>query len=109
VIIYIAGPFRGKTPWEVHRNVHAAEYAALEVARKGHIPLAPHCLYRNFDKALPDEFWLAATITLLERCDAIYMLPRWELSQGATAEHQRATDRGMRVFYEMITVPGGNP
>jgi hypothetical protein len=108
MVIYIAGPFRASTPWGVHCNVANAEIAALEIAKRGHVPMVPHCMYRNFDKALPDEFWLAATITLLERCDAILMLPGWERSQGAIAEHQRATDCGMRVFYEMITVPGGN-
>jgi hypothetical protein len=28
-VVYIAGKFRGPNAWEIHRNVHRAEQAAL--------------------------------------------------------------------------------
>lgn len=100
MIVYLAGPYRAKTPWEVECNVRRAEEASLSVARSGHVPLSPHVLYRFFDKTLPDEFWLHATLELLDRCDAILMLPGWESSAGATAELERARKKfGMKIFY----------
>ena len=35
----------------------------------------------------------------LATCDAIYMLPGWEKSKGASAEHAVAQWRGLTVFY----------
>ena len=98
MIIYIAGPFRGATPWDVERNVRIAEEASLEVARAGHVPLCPHTMYRHFDKSLPDAFWLDATLALLTRCDAILMVGAWRDSKGAVAELRAARARGLREY-----------
>lgn len=56
--VYIAGPFRAPTPWEVETNIRTAETNGLYVAKLGAIPRIPHTMYRFFDGSLPDEFWL---------------------------------------------------
>jgi nucleoside 2-deoxyribosyltransferase len=104
MIIYLASPFRAATPWLVEQNVREVEKVALEVAFAGHVPLAPHVMYRAYDKTLPDEFWLAATLRLLERCDAILMLPRWRESAGARAELKHAQSLKMPVFYDLTAL-----
>ena len=96
--IYIAGPFRGETPWDVERNVHAAECVALEVARHGAVPVCPHTSWRHFDKALPDSFWLRACGDLLRKCDAMVRLAGWQDSVGTCAESALASELGMRVI-----------
>lgn len=104
-LIYIAGPYRGETPWHVEQNIRAAEVAGLEVARLGAVPVIPHTMYRYFDKSLPDEFWLDATLHLLRACDAILMLPRWTESTGACAEREYAIRTGITVLGDPISAP----
>jgi len=99
-IVYIAGPFRGKTPWDVECNVRRAEILALAVARAGAMPLCPHTMTRHFDKQCTDEFWLEGTLALLRKCDAIIMTVDWMQSTGAQLEYNEARNIQMPVFFE---------
>ncbi len=38
-LVYVAGPFRARSPWEVERNVRAAETATLALASMGAVPV----------------------------------------------------------------------
>lgn len=105
-IIYVAGPFRGPTPWDVECNIRQAEELALQVAKAGAVPLVPHTLYRFFDKSLPDEFWLDATSDLLRRCDAVLLGPRWAESSGARAEKALAEKIEIPVFDSFAALEG---
>lgn len=97
-IIYIAGPFRGPFPWDVKCNVHEAKKLGLLVAKSGGTPLIPHAMYADFDKILPDDYWLDATLGLLERCDAIVLHPSWQKSAGSRGEVARAEELKMPVL-----------
>jgi hypothetical protein len=85
-VIYIAGPYRGKNSWEVEKNIRNAEHYAFRLAEFGMVPLCPHSMYRYFDRTLNDEYWINATEMLLKRCDAVFLIPGWQNSIGATAE-----------------------
>lgn len=98
-LIYIAGPFRGATPYEVRKNVEAARDIGLTVARLGGYPVIPHTMTADFDKQLTDQFWLDGTMEMLRRCDAILLGHRWSSSSGARAEREEAELRGIPVFY----------
>jgi nucleoside 2-deoxyribosyltransferase len=101
-LIYIAGPFRAPTPWEIEQNVRRAEEYALSVAQLGGIPLCPHTMYRFYQNSLTDEFWLEAGLVLLRRCDAVVVTvpyPDSLKSAGTTAEIAEAESRGMPVFH----------
>lgn len=69
-VIYIIGPFRAKTNWDVQLNVRTAEMLGLEVARLGAMPLIPHMNTANFDGLLTGQFWVNGTLELAARCDA---------------------------------------
>lgn len=102
-LIYIAGPFRADLPIGIERNVRRAEDFGLAVAEMGAIPLIPHTMYRFFQNALPDKFWLSAGLILLRGCDAIAVdvcLSEAVLSRGTTAELEAATANGQPRFYE---------
>jgi len=98
-LIYIAGPFRGPTPYDVRRNVERARDAGLWVARQGGYPVIPHTMTSDFDKQLTDEFWLDGTMELLRRCDAICMMENWAKSVGAQAERREAVRLELPVLY----------
>ena len=96
-VIYVAGPFRGKTAWEVEKNIRHAEHLGFEIAKLGAVPLIPHTLYRFFNGELTDQFWLDGTMELLKRCDGAFFLGGWQASSGSRAERAVA-ERMMPVF-----------
>jgi len=97
-LVYIAGPFRAATAWEIEQNVRRAEELALEVARAGAMPVCPHTNTRFFHGQCTDEFWLAGTLELLRRCDAVVAAYGWERSSGSRAEIETAFKLGTPVF-----------
>lgn len=101
-VVYIAGPYRAKTAWEIEQNVRRAEEAALEVAKLGAMPLCPHTNTRFFHGLLTDEFWLNGTAELLRRSDAVYLLPGWVNSEGSVGESNLAHKLKMPIFNSLV-------
>ena len=101
-VVYVAGPFRARTPWLIEQNVRKAEEASARVALLGAVPLCPHTMYRHFDKMLPDKFWLESTLELLRRCDAILLVKGWEESSGSVSEHEEAGKLKIPVFHDTL-------
>lgn len=98
-VIYIAGPFRGKTAWDVECNIRAAECVGLKVAKLGAIPLIPHSMFRYWNGQINDQFWIDGTLELLSRCDAVLMMPDWQSSAGSQGERNWAINHGVPLFY----------
>ena len=106
LLIYIAGRFRGPTPWDVEKNIRAAEEVAFQVwslstqLTGGYVAaLCPHMNCRHWDKTLSDDIWLAGGLALLSACDAVVLVPGWESSKGTVAEVGLARKSGLPVFY----------
>ena len=109
--VYIAGGMRGKPLYGFPEFDAAAEKLRAE----GYKVINPADLDREAGfcpTTLPDDWdwstyppgtdaseFVERDLDALATCDAIYMLPRWEESQGATAEHAVAKWRGLTVFY----------
>jgi hypothetical protein len=98
LIIYIAGPFRAATHWQIKRNILRAEELGILVAEAGAMPFIPHANTGSFHGLLSEDFWLDGTLELLRRCDGVALVRGWELSMGATAERQEAQRLDMPVF-----------
>jgi len=101
-LIYIAGPFRADTPWEIEQNVRRAEECGFMVAKMDGIPVIPHAMYRFYQDSLPDAFWLEAGLAVLRTCDAVAVCATQlaaEKSVGTTGEIAEAKARGLCVFY----------
>ncbi len=96
MLIYVAGPYRG----DVEANIARARKVAAECYKVGHDVICPHLNSGGMDKdtGLGDEFWLATTMNLLKRCDAIVLVEGWEKSKGTQAEMDYATKSGIPIF-----------
>jgi hypothetical protein len=93
-LVYIAGPYRGKTQWDVKLNIDTAMYYAGELVKqwgdKGYYPVVPHSNTAHMDGLMPDKYFLDSTMEQLRRCDYIYLCPNWESSEGCKAEKKEA-------------------
>ena len=97
-VVYISGPYRADTEWEVKENIERAERAALYFWRKGCAVICPHKNTAFFGGAAPDSTWLRGDLELLKRSDAIVLLPGWERSEGAKIELLHANFWGKEVI-----------
>jgi hypothetical protein len=97
-LVYIAGPYRAATPWDVEQNVRRAEAIGLEIARLGGMPVVPHSMCRFYDKQVTDDFWGEGTLKLMRRCDIVVMVPGWGASTGARGEWEEAARICMPAF-----------
>lgn len=100
-VVYVAGPFRGPSSWDIECNIRQAETLALEVWRSGAAALCPHTNTRFFQGAAEDSIWLDGDIEMLLRCDALILAPDWERSSGARGERDEALRAGLPVFYDI--------
>lgn len=100
-IIYIAGPYRGTTPWQVELNIHRARELGAAVASLGGLPVIPQANTAHFDGLAPDQFWLDGTLELMRRCDAVMLTRDWARSSGARAEREEALRLGLPVFEDL--------
>jgi len=103
-VMFVSGPYRGKSLAEIEANVRDAARWCGVVKRLGWTPLCPHTnshwiAEENLrDFGYMHESYLADALTLLHRCDAILMIEGWEQSDGALAERQYAMSHGIPVF-----------
>ena len=89
--VYIAGKITGYPNYR--QQFMAAEWRLAEL---GFSVMNPAWLY-----AYPDferEDYLAVSRAMLERCEAVFLLPLWGGSAGVKQELRLAEKRGMRVF-----------
>lgn len=96
--VYVAGPFRGKSHWEVENNIRRAESLSLQVWRLGAAAICPHTNTRFFSGAAPDELWLTGYLEIIQRCDAVITTPDWLRSNGAKWEVAFAYAQGIPHF-----------
>jgi hypothetical protein len=97
-VVYIAGPYRAETAWQIEENVRAAERWILPLAEVGVIGWPPHATFRWFHGTMTDRWWLEATKELMRRCDAVFLVPGWHRSVGTHGEREEAAARKMPVF-----------
>ena len=67
------------------------------------MPLIPHAntAHPEFERVQPYPFWIAGTLELLRRADAVLTISGWETSNGARGEVEEALRLGKPVFHEL--------
>jgi hypothetical protein len=99
-VIYIAGPYRSRTEYGLELNIRAAERAQIRLMREGWMVFNPHKNSGHLGGTMPDNFFLAGDLEILRRCDAIFMLKKWELSAGAKDELKLARKLKLEIIFE---------
>lgn len=99
-LIFISGPYRSSSEWELIENIRHAEAAAIKLWQQGWVVICPHKNTSHFGGLADDNVWLEGDMEILTRCDAIYMLNTWEASEGAKAELAIAKEMELEIYYE---------
>ena len=102
-LIYCAGPFSAPDRAGVEANILRMSLLGVEVAKLGACPMIPHAntAHPEFETVQPYQFWIAATLEQLRRCDAALCAEDWQRSSGARGENAEAIRLGMPVFYSL--------
>lgn len=101
-VIYVAGPYTGKTINDTFENIIRARQHAYRLWQQGWAVICPHAnsaFMDGEDVETTREMFIQGDLEILKRCDAIYMLPGWSTSRGACLELKRAKEWGLKVIY----------
>jgi hypothetical protein len=90
--VYIAGPMTGMSGF----NRRAFFKAAEKIAAAGHVPLNPAVL----PDGLSEADYMRVCVSMLQCADKILMLPGWQKSRGAIAEHGLAIKLGLDILLQ---------
>jgi len=109
-LIYIAGPYNAMTPVGIRKNIAKAEEAAIELWALGWSVICPHKNISGFEKYesthdVDYDTWLQGDLEQVRRCDAIFMLNGWEVSNGAIMERKEAMLYRIGIFYQKDGYP----
>jgi hypothetical protein len=97
-VVYVAGPYRAATEYQVLLNIRKAEELALRVWRSGAACICPHKNTAFFGGAADDSVWLRGDLEIIRRCDAVVCVEGWQKSRGAIGEVELARELGIPVF-----------
>lgn len=105
-VIYVAGPYRASGMNGVLDNIMLARSFARQLWLKGWAVICPHANTFMMDGPdLPSMAFLDGDMEMVSRCDAVFMLPGWEYSEGAIMEENTARVHGLAVYHNMQEVP----
>jgi hypothetical protein len=96
--LYVAGPMSGLP----HLNFPAFHAAAAHLRTYGYTVVNPAEI--NPDHSMSWEDCMRKDIAELVTCSAIYLLPGWHNSKGATLEHHIAERLGLHIIFAPLVV-----
>jgi len=106
-LIYVAGKYlddyENPTRAGTDANIAIAEEHSIKLIRKGWAVITPHKNTAGYERyedgdAITWQTWLDIDFEIVRRCDAIYMLPNWEISKGAKMELELAKELGLEIW-----------
>ena len=98
-MVYIAGPYRAKHPYQIQQNINVAWAHGVEVCKFGAYPVVPHLSTMHMEGLATPEFFIEATLELMRRCNAVLICPNFADSQGTMGEIKEAERLGLPIFY----------
>lgn len=99
-LIYIAGPYSAPIKKAVQKNIDHACTERDKLVAAGWSVICPHANTAHMDNSNPGTFY-KMDLTMLARCDAIYVLKGYAQSIGARMELEAALAWGLRIYFEL--------
>lgn len=103
--LYVAGPYRAASAPAINKNISKAQLVASAAASRGWFPMVPHNMSIGFEQAGDEAYWLAHTMSVMERCDALVLIDGWQRSAGTVAEVARARELSIPVYEGLYALP----
>ncbi|WP_133650476.1 DUF4406 domain-containing protein [Paraburkholderia flava] len=115
LLVLIAGPYRSGTDGDTTRiaaNLHRLEAAALDVYRRGHLPMIGEWVALPLSAAagsthpgdaISETFLYPVAHRLIRRCDAVLRIAG--ASRGADADERIARELGLPVYRSIEELP----
>jgi len=98
LLVYVAGPYRAPTISGVRANIERARAVAEQLWAAGYPTVCPHLNTALMDGIASDVVFLAGAKLMLERCDRMVLVQRWNKSAGTRAEVGYAISRGLAIY-----------
>lgn len=104
-LIFMACPYTSILPAEIEARVRAFAVKAAEIESKREVhvvsPVLNHLLLQHAKLPSDWEYWRSYSLTLLTRCDGLYVLrlPGWQESAGVRGEIAAAMAHNIPVTY----------
>lgn len=114
MLVYVAGPYSAPTREGVAANIAKAEAIGKAIIQAGYVPVIPHRITGHwetdptFDHWTHDDWMQRFCLPLLDRCDAILMMPGWEHSKGSRMEYEYAGKAGKAFLFDVHLPRGQN-
>ncbi len=106
-VVFLAGALAGDTVGDVRANIQRAADLARILWGAGFAAISPHLNSgARFYGVLDEPTVCAGYLEVLNRCDAVVLVPGWTTSKGTAAEVRYATERSIPV-YNWESMDGG--
>ena len=97
-VIYIAGKYRDKYPYQIQYHIDCAKELAMQVWKAGDAAICPHLNSAHFEGLNTEQHFIDGTLELMRRCDAVLLVPDWGTSEGTLGEIAEAERLGIPVY-----------
>lgn len=101
MIVYIAGPYSPTFDKTTEQNIKAAGEMAKLCWMNGLTAICPQMNTAHFDGVADAETFYIGDLEILERCDALILMPNWEESFGARMEKIYARKIGIPIYHSV--------
>jgi len=97
-IVYIAGPYRGKTDDEVYENIQQARRYTKKYLQQGYAVFCPHLNTAFFSGVVHEDHFIQMGLEILSRCDILVLIPGWIASGGSQTERRFAFANNIEII-----------